>query len=737
MLLGRVVALPPESLPVLRALAVAGRPTDEPLLAEVLGRPIAEVMDGLRTAVERDVVTQDPTDGRYRFRHELLREVVESELLAGERRSLHRQFAAVLAGRPDLAEPTPAGAPAELAHHWLEAGRVREAHAAFLAAGAAAEAVSAHADAHRSYERAIELEARLQIGERPSADEVLELRRRAADAADFAGDLDRAVELTREAIALVDPVADPGTAAILHGRLGYVLWASGNGEASLHEHRAAVDLVPPEPPSAVRARALAGHAGALMGAARWAEAREAAEAAVAVAVSVGAPAEEIRARNVLGSVLVALGDLDAGVDQLRRARELAERLGGPDALIVARHNLALHLLLGDRFDEGLIEARAGLDVARRTGLERRFGMDLAALAGQILLRLGRWDEADAMTHDALALDPTGTGSVYLATVRARIAALRGAAADAIDQLARFDAATLDPDVAAELSFVRAEAALLAGRPDTASIAVGEGLRAMDELGDVLWTVPLLGLGMRAAADLAAAASATRSDARLEEARELARSLGVAIAAVQGRSISRTASAWLCEVAASAARLDGTSDPAAWAAATSAWAAVPDGYRAAEARFREAEAVLIRDGTRGAAGPLLREAGAVARELGARGLADAVEGLASRARIVLVPGPGPEPLTVAPGSAEGTAEGPTGGRGPIDDGARLREVLGLSSREMEVLALVAAGLSNGEIAARLFITRKTAAVHVTHILDKLGVSNRVEAAVVAERAGLRG
>jgi DNA-binding NarL/FixJ family response regulator len=52
-------------------------------------------------------------------------------------------------------------------------------------------------------------------------------------------------------------------------------------------------------------------------------------------------------------------------------------------------------------------------------------------------------------------------------------------------------------------------------------------------------------------------------------------------------------------------------------------------------------------------------------------------------------------------------------------------------------LVAAGLSNGEIAARLFITRKTAAVHVTHILDKLGVSNRVEAAVVAERAGLRG
>jgi DNA-binding NarL/FixJ family response regulator len=62
-------------------------------------------------------------------------------------------------------------------------------------------------------------------------------------------------------------------------------------------------------------------------------------------------------------------------------------------------------------------------------------------------------------------------------------------------------------------------------------------------------------------------------------------------------------------------------------------------------------------------------------------------------------------------------------------------LGLSTREVEVLELVVAGMSNGEIADRLFITRKTAAVHVTHILDKLGVSSRIEAAMLAARAGL--
>jgi DNA-binding NarL/FixJ family response regulator len=62
-------------------------------------------------------------------------------------------------------------------------------------------------------------------------------------------------------------------------------------------------------------------------------------------------------------------------------------------------------------------------------------------------------------------------------------------------------------------------------------------------------------------------------------------------------------------------------------------------------------------------------------------------------------------------------------------------LGLSPRELEVLSLVAAGRTNGQIARELFISPKTAGVHVTHILDKLGVNSRVEAAIVAARAGI--
>jgi DNA-binding CsgD family transcriptional regulator/tetratricopeptide (TPR) repeat protein len=471
-----------------------------------------------------------------------------------------------------------------------------------------------------------------------------------------------------------------------------------------------------------------------MGAARWAEARAAAEEAAAVAVAVEAPAEEIRARNVLGSVLVALGDLDGGVEQLRRARELAGHEGGPDALVVAHHNLALHLLLADRFDEGLAEARAGIEVARRTGLERRFGMDLAAIIGQALLRMGRWREADETTREALAIDPEGTGTVYLATVRWRVAGLLDDANVAFERLARFEVAGLDPDVAAELSAARAELALLAGRPDAAAAAVDEGLRAIDGLDDMLWTIPLLGLGMRAAAEMAGEARATRSHARLATTTALGGSLRVGLHGARDRAVAGTTAAWLAEAAASAARFEGRADPSAWAVAADAWAAVPDGYRVAEARFREAEAILIRDGTRGAAGPALREARAISLEVGAAWLVGAIDSLAGRARIDL--GAGKRPPALVTGFIRAAAPDETAGA-PDEDGAVLRDVLGLSAREMEVLALVAAGLSNGEIAARLFISRKTAAVHVTHILDKLGVGNRVEAAVVAERAGLRG
>jgi DNA-binding NarL/FixJ family response regulator len=71
----------------------------------------------------------------------------------------------------------------------------------------------------------------------------------------------------------------------------------------------------------------------------------------------------------------------------------------------------------------------------------------------------------------------------------------------------------------------------------------------------------------------------------------------------------------------------------------------------------------------------------------------------------------------------------GGGLPIDGPAEL------TPREREVVALLSEGLSNAELAARLYISPKTASVHVSNILAKLGMASRAEAAAYAVRAGL--
>ena len=118
----------------MRIVAVGGRSIDEELLVAVADRPVADVRDALHEAVDRRVLLIGD-DGRIGFRHALVREVAEAELLAGERRELHERLASVLAERTELAEPSPAGAAAELAYHWEGAGRPTEALEAAIDAG--------------------------------------------------------------------------------------------------------------------------------------------------------------------------------------------------------------------------------------------------------------------------------------------------------------------------------------------------------------------------------------------------------------------------------------------------------------------------------------------------------------------------------------------------------------------------------------------------------------------------
>jgi DNA-binding CsgD family transcriptional regulator len=171
----------------------------------------------------------------------------------------------------------------------------------------------------------------------------------------------------------------------------------------------------------------------------------------------------------------------------------------------------------------------------------------------------------------------------------------------------------------------------------------------------------------------------------------------------GRQIGPEAIAWLARAEAEWERLGARAAPDRWEAAAQAFA-YGYVYEEARCRWRLAEALLA-EGQRDEAAEQARAAHDVALRLGAEPLRGQVEALARRGRLEIAG------VTRSTGAA------------------------GLTARELEVLRLVADGRSNQQIANTLFISRKTASVHVSHILAKLGVHTRVEAAASAHRLGL--
>jgi DNA-binding CsgD family transcriptional regulator len=166
------------------------------------------------------------------------------------------------------------------------------------------------------------------------------------------------------------------------------------------------------------------------------------------------------------------------------------------------------------------------------------------------------------------------------------------------------------------------------------------------------------------------------------------------------------------------RVDGPSDPERWVSSAVAWEALGYPWPTAYARWRQAEALLAVRAPRGAARTALAQAWTLASTHGAAPLAAEIQALGRRARIELPP---PE-LPPEQGAA---------GQGS-EPGRRASDELGLTPRERDVLALIAEGRTDRQIAEALFISPRTVAMHVSSILAKLGVTNRGEAAAVAHR-----
>jgi DNA-binding CsgD family transcriptional regulator/tetratricopeptide (TPR) repeat protein len=699
LLLQRIGRLEPQTESLLRLAAAAGRDVGHTLLSALAARPEQDVRESLRAAVEQGVLVADQATGSFRFRHALLAEAIYATILPGEREELHARLAEELAR-------SGAASPAELAQHWEAAGRSAEALTASVDAARQAEAVFGHAEAHAHLERAVELWDAVPDAAGLVKLELAELCSWTAELASSTGSAPRAVELQRRAIDLVGE-GDRRRAALLYAHLSRYLYECGKDDAGLAALGHAVELVPAQPPSAERAEVLSRLGSGLRLAWRFEESLAVCQEALAVARAVGAHQAEFRALDVLGSDLVYLGRAEEGLTHLRQVLELAEESGNPLELRVAYVGLTdVYTMLGRPREAARLGA-AALEAMRGSGVENTV---LEANYIEALLAVGEWDLADETS--AIALRAVTANYPYmLLCIRAYLEIGRGRFDEA---RAHLDAAleTLRPDRALGIyDVLLAELALWERRWTDADQAAQDALARASSRQAAQLRVWFCADGLRAQAELAALARARHdSDARagwLDRATEL---IAIArAAATEAAAITPNAAGWLALAEAEYERARGESRPEVWSDVAAEWDRLERPPLAAYCRWREAEALVTAGASRSEASAPLREAHAVAQRLEAKPLLRELELLAERAR-----------LDLASPDAEAA------------NGQGFEALLGLTRREAEVLELVAGGYTNREIADKLVISVKTASVHVSHILRKLDVPNRREAAAVAHR-----
>ncbi|MEV4887871.1 LuxR C-terminal-related transcriptional regulator, partial [Nonomuraea sp. NPDC055795] len=563
-------------------------------------------------------------------------------------------------------------APAELAHHHLAGHDLSGALTASAEAGRQAERLGAPAEAHRHYDQALSLWDRVPDAESLAGEGRADLALRSAIMAADSGDNHRAVTQLR---------ALPQTSEV-NERLAYYLAELGQDEAAVQAGEIAVETA--RTPAEL-ARALATSARALAWTDRHAEVAPRARRALEVARSAGVPDAEKGALISLALLSELDGDFSTAAARYEQA---TSRTSGILAMDL-RAEFARARLLYEQGD--LVEAASatdsGIRLAEENGLNwSTYGTDLRFLRFLIHYVAGEWDDAERVAGTFGARVGTVPEAI-LSSFALFVEVGRGlpAVGPRIDWLRPFWSNDLVTYMARGLA---AEDALWKGDPT----AAWEHVRAC--LSQLIPADPanlrICATGLWALAELG----------RTEEADDLRERARTAVAGPDGKRgpMGLEGRAWALRVEAEWVRVQGRHDVALWERVVEAFD-YGFVYETARVRWRLAEAQLA-TGDRESAQATWLLARDAADNLKAVPLASALEEFARRAR-----------FTTA--STDGS----------------------LTARELEVLRLVADGLTNREIAERLYIAQKTVSVHVSNILGKLDASTRTQAAATARSRGL--
>ncbi|AXG80475.1 helix-turn-helix transcriptional regulator [Streptomyces paludis] len=727
LLLVRVEALPEDAQRVARIVAEGGTTVEYPLLLAVARLAEDDLIEALRAAVGANILLPSPDGDGYRFRHSLVREAVSDDLLPGERSRLNRRIAEVLEADPGLVRADERTT--RLASHWYHAHDPAKALPVVLRASVEARERYAHAEQLRLLERAMELwdnaPADVRGTLRPPDDldaypacgggsshasplRFLDLMAEATSAARVGGDHERALAISKKALRILDGQEegkDPLRAAWFWIQRSLLVQSLTRGDG-WRELATAQELVRGLQPSAV-------HAEVLTMVATWGalhrpgpDVLAGAERAVEYARLVGAEHTELNARLTHGWLTADAGDAEAGIAEMYAARARAVELDAVGILGRASVNLPSTLESSGRSEESVKVAEEGIAFTHQRGLADSEAW-VRSNQAQSLFSLGRWSEADRVLAAAADVAQSQKARGLIAIHRAEISLARGDLDETRRQVELnrgffgthdFQPQHVIPPARLMMTLASRQGQLAAARAEFEQITTN-GF----PLGTHRYALPLL---CTAAAIEADARGLPDADAGRAEVLATVRALGK-----RQPALVPVWQAYALLLEAELARAEGLPAPERWTRTVTAFEGVSRPYELAHARLRLAAALLDSGTDRTEAAEPLRAAHLTATALGARPLADEIELLAGRARIGLTG----EPDTAPPAD-------------PV-------RALGLTPRERDVLRLVAAGHSNRGIAEELYISPKTASVHVSNILAKLSVSGRTEAAAFAHRLRL--
>jgi DNA-binding CsgD family transcriptional regulator len=683
------------------ALAVAGVPMSASDLARVTTDEESRAGSALMEASDAGIVERR-SSGDFWFRHPLTPEVLEEALPTQRRESLHAAFAAFLEARGPNEDVSALTA---VADHWSRSGSPTAALRSALIAADVAERKGAWRDAVRMLGRATELLA--------SDDErLVPTLRRGCRAGREAGVQREELDGVENLIAMLedDPAADPEELSELMVRRSHLRASAGLAFFEVDAARRAVEIAERAAGTGAHAFALAelAHCGA------WHEDPAAAQHA-AQALEVARAVHDDRALSyaLTANAMLAVyaGDGEKGI---------AFAAAGAEAALRARDWWGLcHAALWEANAADIWSAEAFAErLSVHNGVMRSHGAPHPYIAwigvneAMAWLASGNWETCAARLREAATSDPGPFVDVQVRLLAARLATWQGRQDEAEQHMQRADEVigTSTYFLAFPVESIRAEVLLGRGDPLGAYRAVerriiGAGVPpTMCE-----WLLPL---AARAIADRVAESRDVGNDvdalcgelATLVAAHpDIIRDFGGAVP-LWDEQVAALAAMYAAEVARGLAASDQSER---WIIAADAFATGRLPWEEAYARRRAAEALLVQDGDRVRGADQLRRGLKLADRLGAAPIASDLRALARRARIALA-----KPTRI--------------------DGDKLAAVVQVTPRERDILSLVVAGRTYGEIARELFISEKTVSTHISHLLDKTRTANRLELAGFVER-----